>query len=212
MRRISLWLLVAFLLCLAPSWAATWRIGLNFRSTSGYVSDGADEVYVLGTDTTPTERKSANGNSVTFQWDSSPIALNRSTGVDVRLAGRHSTSNPDVRTLTVTLPAAGDYRVRIAAGDALSTGYWTATYLKDNGTTLITLSGSIGSGNFFDADGTQLTNAAWPGSNTLVDVTFASTVCQVVIGPGSATWVNTISHLYLEQVSVPGRRQQRIIQ
>ena len=210
MKRSGLWAPAAVgLLWPRLAQAASWRIGLNFRSTSGYVTDGADEVYVLATDTTPTERKSANGNSVTFQWDSAPTAANRSNTVDVRLAGHHRTNNPDVRTLTVTLPYTGPYKVRIAAGDAL-VNYWVAVYLKDNGTTLITLSGSIGN-NFFDADGTALSTANWPGSNTLVDVNFASTVCQVVIGPGSATWVNAIAHLYLEYAGGV-RRQRRIAQ
>jgi hypothetical protein len=98
--------------------AASMSYQLNFRSTSGYVTDGAGQTYVLATDTYPTTR-----GGVTFGWETpGPTGhANRSTSLDVRLAGigyRVNSSGGAAGIFRVALPATGTYNLRLAMGDA----------------------------------------------------------------------------------------------
>lgn len=192
-----------------------WTVGLNFRGTSGYVTDGADETYVLG-ETSPTTRKTGNGNEVTFNWDASPTiyAYNRNASIgDVRLAGinlKSNASNPLI--LNITLPSSGTYRVRMAIGDANEAQGTQYVKLMDNGSVLLTVSAaSVAMAHFIDASGVDRTAAAWPTDNAYVDVVFATTTCQLSIGPTSLIGdYSVLAHLYLEKISTASISRRRI--
>lgn len=195
---------------------AQWKVGLNFRATSGYVTDGADEVYVLG-ETVSTTRKTLNGNEITFQWDMVSTA-DRSTSYDVRLAGLNFQSNNGTqRTLTITLPAAGTYNIRLSMGDALANQANQWLRVLDNASTLFTIDkhgvAHTGAAYFWDAAGTDRSAAAWPGSNTSVQHAFATTTCKVVIGDTVSSYDSTtLTHFYLEQVVTMIRKRVMFVQ
>jgi hypothetical protein len=185
--------------------AASWRVGINFRASYAYVSDGADEVFADNA-TGSITKTTANGNSVTYQYSASLDTRNKDSGVDRRLAGQHWANNPNPITFTVTLPYTGTYNVRMAAG-GIEWGGPDYCYLKDNGTTKISIEKElVDSGHFVDATGTDYSTANWPGSNSAVAVTFASTTCQLVLA--TATKQGLIAHLYLEYVPPAGRRRK----
>jgi hypothetical protein len=154
-----------------------WEKGFNFRGTDTYVTDGANETYVLTSDVYPITR-----NSVTFGYGgtgySSQQHADRSASNDRRLAG---VAIPDSVTYTVyfqvDLPNTGAFLVRLALGDQNVTAS-TDEYcqLRDTSTTLATFDVTHAeNGGFFDTTGTEYTNATWPGSNTGVQYTYATT-------------------------------------
>lgn len=213
-KRSGLWVpaAVGLLLPRKTSAAASWRVGLNFRSTELWRTDGADETYVLANESSPTTRKTSNGNEVTFVWSSTydVRAANRSV-TEPRLGGAVYVDTPWVYTLIITLPTAGTYSVRMAVGH-VDGGVTPITYLKDNGSTLITVTGALSTTyRWLDATSTEYNEADWIKNNTAATVVFTTTVCQLVLGTGTP-WTGFISHLYLELVSAPGvNRKVRVV-
>lgn len=169
-------------------------IGINFRSTAGYVTDGANETY-CSADGYPTTRGGA-----TFGWSAVDGARDRTTIVDRRLAGVNFV-NTIGANFRLDLPATGSYDVHVAAGDASTSngGLWD---LRDDATAFVSLTGdSLGSGNFRDASNVTRTAAAWPGSEVLANRTFSSTIFKLYDRANSLT-NNVIAHIRL--VSVGG--------
>lgn len=169
--------------------------GFNFRATSGYVSDGADQTYVLA-DTYPTTR-----GGFTFGWTSAlgDGSRDRDSGIDVRLAGQNQVITPNApRTFRVDLSATGSYTICVANGDATSTQSDQRLEFYDDSTLLFSIvdagGSSIAGGNFNDASGVERTAAAWPGSQVCVTHTFATTIFNMVAGSGSSE-NGTIAHL-----------------
>jgi outer membrane protein assembly factor BamB len=170
--------------------------GFNFRKSQAYVTDGANETYVLG-DLYPTTR-----NGVTFGWGTNIANVNRDRVAtnDRRLAGvNQQTNNGTQVTFRVDLPAPGTYQIHLALGDA---GFGQANqYLQilDNTTVLMTIDKrGVGTAaqQFYDATGALLTNTTWPTSEKPTTLTFASTTLNVVIGsPTSVTNSSTLAHL-----------------
>jgi hypothetical protein len=208
--------LAILILLLCSTALAQWKVGHNFRSTSGYVTDGADEVYVLN-EAGPITRSTSNGNSTTFNWSNWDwvTMLNSNDTVDRRLAGYVQKNNNGYPvTMTITLPSTGQYIVRLAVGGYLYGTSNAYVQIRDNGNALITVDkGSQDAATYWDAAGTIRTAAAWPADNTSQTVTFTTTTCQMVIG----TWTNSggvtrISHLYLEKVAATARRKVVISQ
>jgi hypothetical protein len=181
----------------------TWDKGLNFRATSGYVTDGANETYVLDSDNYPVTR-----NAVTFGWTAS-IAGNsrdRDNTLDSRIAGVHFQTNDGTqKTFQVDLPAPGQYLIRLALGDTAHEAYLYCR-VSDGATPLLTLDETTGNNppftNFFDATGTGYDSATWPGSNTPVTLTFSGTTLNLIIGsPAAQANVSTIAHLFISQIT-----------
>lgn len=166
-----------------------WIKGFNFRQTAGYVTDNADETYVRTPsdgETYPTTR-----NGVTFGWDLATVeSRNRSTGVDVRLAGVNFDAVTTGAVFQVDLSQTGPHTIRAAFGEATYARTINMS-LQDNTTTFSTISGSPASGHFLDATGTDYAAASWPGSNTSINRTFTSSILRVLI---NAT-VSPIAHL-----------------
>jgi hypothetical protein len=178
-------------------------IGINFRASSGYVSDGANETYCLGqsTDAYPTVRGGA-----TFGWGASyDNGRDRDNAVDRRLAGVNYRANDGGQsTFTLDLPATGTYTVCLALGDATnSTGYNYAEVL-DNVTSKFVVDDTDGTAiaNYDDANGTNHTAAAWPGSQTCRSVTFASTTFNLKLGsPTVQSGSSLLAHISVSQAS-----------
>lgn len=174
--------------------------GINFRQTSGYVSDptGTDyEIYASSPGNYP--RTSAQGNTV--GWEStagdSGFTRNRNSSNDARLAGL---SNPNTGSyFRIDLPSTGSYNIRAAFGD----GSYSANVdfaFRDDSTSFATVSGSTGAANsFYDASGTVRTAAAWPGSNSSISRTFTSTIFRLYM-----TTKGPVAHLYVESASGGG--------
>jgi len=174
--------------------------GINFRATSGYVTDAASETYSLG------EAYPVTRGGLTFGFASSNTtnSRDRSTGVDPRLAGMSFKANNAGATLDfkLDLPSGpGTYTIRLALGD-MSSAQGIKAVIKDGvgGTVLATIQpGLVNAGEFADATGVTRTAAAWPGSNVSTNLVFAGSQLVVSLGgpsgapyDGSAT---TIAHL-----------------
>jgi hypothetical protein len=186
-----------FLILLLATNVFAWdSIGLNFRASSAYVTDGTGETYVLK-DEYPTTR-----GGVTFGYSDVPVSVSfvqsrdRSTSVDQRLAGMHQFSNNgDSWEFRVALDAAGTWEVCLALGDA---EYGRTNQLKiyDDTTLLDTINGSSSGGQFVDTDETTHYAASWPDDNTCVEYTFSSTTANFVLD-SSAGGDTGLAHIYL---------------
>lgn len=165
--------------------------GINFRATSGYATDGAGETYSLG-EAYPTTR-----GSQTFGWGSNRTgnsrdraATNAHTSGIVFIANGGSTD-----TFTVDLPSTGTYDVRLAIGDATN-GQAHKIVVKDDTTTLATITGSTSAGQWLDATGTVRTSyLLWESDNVALSLTFATTKLVLTVGDPSGSAATTISHV-----------------
>lgn len=172
---------------------------INFRATSGYVTDNAAETYCLG------EAYPVTRGGLTFGFASSmtSFARDRNAALDRRLAGVVFKSNSAGATtdFKLDLPSgAGTYDVRLALGDATS-AQGVKAVIKDGvgGTVLATITGFPQTAEFTDASGVIRTAANWPGANVLASLTFAtSQMCISLGGPSGAPYdgsATTIAHL-----------------
>lgn len=178
----------------------SWDKGFNFRSTSGFVTDGTNETYVIGDDYPVTR------NGVTFGWTAKGLfdKRDRDSGVDRRLAGLNFNTNDGTQsTFQIDLPAIGDYTIRLALGDQSNPQGYQYWKLLDNTTVLATIDDTNGTAGaaFDDATGVQRITADWPTLNVAITQTFATTTLKVVIGsPGAQADSTTIAHLFVSQV------------
>lgn len=169
-----------------------WTKGFNFRATSGYVTDGVNETYVISTDTYPTIR-----NGVTFgREDAFGFFLDRLNTNDRRLAGVMGDAT-DLKRFRVDLPGTGSVSIRLALGDP-SSAQSVRWVTKDNVTTLDTYIGTPPANSFIDASGVTRTAAAWPGSNVAVTRSFASQIFRLQTTGASGTSV--VAHITLEML------------
>jgi hypothetical protein len=182
-------------------------VGVNFRATSTFVADGANETYCLG-DAYPVTRGGA-----TFGWETGPSGgtRDRATFVDRRLAGiNFSPATGDV--FRVDLPAAGQYKVWMAMGDE-NAPQPTEFEILDGSTNLLTFTGNTGGPAVFrDATGALLPDTVWPTAEAPVTLTFATTILRLRVTNGAAG-NNAVAHLRVatapQQVS-RGKRQDPI--
>ncbi len=170
--------------------------GINFRDTSGFVTDGTNETYCLGAVDTayPTTRA-----GFTFGWvaTSGLDQRDRNSGVDRRLAGMNFSPTPG-DYFRLDLPSAGNYDIHLALGDD-SGGNPVEWKLQDTTTLLHTYTGTPGSGNFQDASGATLSAANWPGNEAaLANQTFATTQLRLVV---NGTGNNVVAHLRVVAVT-----------
>lgn len=172
-------------------------IGINFRATAGYVTDGANQTYCLGTsDTYPQPRGGATFGYTSVNGDAS---RDRSTGVDVRLAGQNQQPNDGTQSVwKLDLTTSGPKTICLALGDENSTQGYQYIQVLDDTTVLFTITDTDGTANdkFDDANGTEWSGSAWPGSNTCRTVTFATTTLVFKLGATSSqSGSSTIAHL-----------------
>jgi hypothetical protein len=176
----------------------------NFRATSGYVTDGLKEIYVLG------ETSSQTRKGRTFQWDvCGDCSRDRSTSVGSRFAGVNKRSNDGTQnTWTLTLPVAGWYNIHAALGDATNTASPTYAYFYDDSTlidSIVAVTASPTTANYYlDATGVTHANADWEANNTPILHEFVSTTFKLVIGsPTNTSGETRIAHLFIEKVDGP---------
>ena len=172
--------------------------GINFRATSGFVTDGAGDTYSLG-EASPVVR---GGFTFGFNSDITANTRDRASGGDPRLAGIAFFANSGAaQTFTLNLPfGPGTYNIRLALGDA-NAGQICYCEIKDGSTSLKTIGPTVTTaGVFLDANGTLQT--AWPVDNVAIQRTFAGSVMTLVLG-GSAggSAASAITHVSLEFVS-----------
>lgn len=184
----------------------TYDAKFNFRATSGYVTDGAGETYVLG------ETSSQTRDGHTFQWDvCGDCSRDRSTGVGSRFAGVNKRANDGTQNTwtLITLPETGYYEIRAALGDATNTASATYAYFYDDSTlidSIVAVTASPTTADYYlDATGVTLANAAWDAGNTALLHNFASTTFKLVIGsPTNTSGETRIAHLQITKVDAPG--------
>lgn len=201
------YLAVGLILFVPLSAFAQWTKGINFRASSGYVTDGANETYSLH------EAAEQTRNGVTFQWETTcggDQSRDRDAGTDRRLAGINYCQNTSQGVFRVTLPAAGTYKIRLAMGDATIGLFGDRQYLAiyDDTTLKTTAIDYVFDQNdsyFLDATATMRTEANWPSQNAQATVTFASTRAVFKIGHnnGATSGTSRIAHIELEQQSSP---------
>lgn len=171
--------------------------GINFRGSLAFVTDGATESaeYAGGSVTYP--RTTAQGVTVGTESNLFNNA-NRTTSFDPRLAGIYYTSSAGP-AFRIDLPSSGSYNVRIAAGDGIgpNRSEWD---LYDSTTLLANLTtGSTVAGHFKDAQNVDYAAASWPGSNSVRNFTFSSTICRL---KSAVTTGNTVlAHFYVESAA-----------
>lgn len=167
--------------------AQGFDVGINFRGTSTYVTDGTNETYCLA-DAYPTTRGGA-----TFGWNSSVSAADRNSGLDRRLAGiNFNGAGPD--TFRLDLPSTGSYTVYLSLGDAAASHADNQVIVKDNTTTLLTIGPHLtdGTNSFYDATDTAYDSTNWPTSQMGSSLSFSSTILILEMS-AAANW--TITHL-----------------
>lgn len=159
-------------------------IGINFRSTAGFVTDGLNETWA-NVGGYPITR-----GGFTFGWETAGLSdRDRNAGIDRRLAGLVFNGGAGGNNFRLDLPATGAYDIHAAFGDD-SAGHTVALVLRDGTTTFATLAGSPLTAHFLDASGVDRTTAAWPGAEVSISRTFASTIIRVTDnGAGSGIWI-----------------------
>lgn len=150
----------------------SFDVGINFRATAGFVTDGAGETYCIN-DSYPTTRGGA-----TFGWDTGISIRDRDAGADRRLAGLNR-GDAGGETFRLDLPAVGTYDVHVALGDA-SFSVGTGFDLKDGTTVFASVTGVTSGGGAFK-DGTNTERATWPTQEVAVTRTFTSTILRITV-------------------------------
>ena len=189
----------------------TWVKGLNCRATSGYVTDGTDDTYILDDGSGLGEQYPITRNGFTFGYDSSTgvQTRDRNSGNDPRLAGTHS-NTPDLATIRIDVPATGTYLARAAFGDAAYAAGDIYAEFQNGTTALATVDDSGGTSapqRFDDATGVELTNVTWPGSNATVSLTLTGTIFRLAYGKVSGSRSCAVNHVSLDQQAAASNAQ-----
>lgn len=185
-------------------------IGLNYRSTLGYVTDPAGTVFVSN-DVYPTQHRFAQDMILyegrTGTWGGSDDC---STSVDPRLAGDSFKSHTLTSTATITIdlhaPLGGTYSLRMALGSATHTNFPNVEVTDGvGGAVLFTISHVAGTvaEEFYDATDVKRTSAAdWVTNNaarTIVTTGNALVLNFKYLSP-LASGRNGIAHLQLTRI------------
>lgn len=196
-----------------------WTDGLGwaFRGSSGHVTDGARDQYVLhGTNSVYPQTSHASGETVTFGTTTNPNEGNgfsmrdRDGYADVRIAGvariQNDSGTMDTLAFRVDLPNAGRYAITLAMGSQdtdSARNYWR---ILDNTTQLDLIDNTAtlqSPGEYADAAGTIHTSGAnWVSNNVAVEYDFATTTFILEMGvPGAGTASQTLlSYLHIQEV------------
>lgn len=178
--------------------------GLNFRRTLAFTTDvSPEDPELLGTADYP--RVTAQGNTVGFESDApSRDFRDRQAGNDRRIVGDgFNDGDSENFNYRIDLPSAGVYSLRSASGDGNYTSS-TRVEILDDATSLglISQTNTTAANSFRDATDTEYTAANWPGSNTAVNKTFASTICRLKL-------TRAASHLAHFSIDGPAASGQR---
>jgi len=182
--------------------------GFNFRESNAFVTDGTNEIPDIG----QTYPRSVTIDSDTFNvgWDTDKTLAtgtdqvrDRDAAIDRRLAGIAFIGNSSgASKYRINLPEAGQYQVRIAAGDADSARTLHFRVL-DNTTQLVSYQAvETATDQWMDATGVVRTSAAdWVSNNAALTVTMSTTALIIEIGTvdGSGSNISALSHVSVVQ-------------
>jgi hypothetical protein len=178
--------------------------GIYFRGSDNQTDPSNYDAEIATTANYP--RTSAQGNSVGWE-DALSGAVDRDATTDVRLKGIAFSNNSTAARFRIDLPATGDYKVRVAAGDS-SFGQQCYVELYDTTTQKAILVDALTSaaGKWIDATGVERTSEAdWVSNNALSTAyTFASTILRFKIGFKFQGGNTTIAAAYVEAVGGGG--------
>jgi hypothetical protein len=180
--------------------------GVDFRNTSGYVSDPTNCTYELGASNTDYPTTTPQGNNI--GWETGFVAFNardRDNTLDPRLAGCNFT-NVAQATFRIDLPSSGSYTINLALGDDFS-GWSEKLQVFDGTTSLFTVSGTnsaVSGWGGFDANGNSYTSAtAWVSANPTAgggtggnSQSFSTTIARFQLGDGSN--IATLAHIFIK--------------
>jgi hypothetical protein len=179
--------------------------GIYFRATDNQ-SDPTDYDAETGS-TANYPRVSAQGNNV--GWEDAPGGrVDRNATTDVRLKGIAFQANGSgAKRYRIDLPATGDYKVRLAAGDS-SFAQQCYVELFDTTTLLATLVDALtgAAGRWIDATGVERTSEAdWVNNNALSPAyTFATTILRFQIAFKFQTGNTAVAAVYVESADAGG--------
>lgn len=169
--------------------------GIDFRGTSGYVSDPSGCTYNLG-EAYPVVR-----GGFTSGWSSvvNITAQDLDNTLDARIAGFNYFPGGTNSTFQIDLASSGS--VAVAMGARQNPIYDGTIVVKDNTTTLftVTASGSGTAGHIHDANDADFTLAAWPAGQTANTQTFSTTTLKALV-TGISSYC-TISHIRATQAA-----------
>lgn len=174
------------------------KFGINFRATSGYVTDGTDEYFGDGS-------ASQTINGFACGWSSDKTADDRdrtaSSPASPRAAGLvHCPNDGSPDTFRITGLPPGDYKIGIMVGDAVYSHTSGKIELKDGSTSLypITL-GSTAYNTSRDINN-GLHDHLYDFDTIVQTVTIVGGTLNVVCGDSSGDYTE-LQHLYIEQIS-----------
>lgn len=178
----------------------SFDIGINFRATVGYVTDGPNETYCLA-EAYPVTRL-VGGLMVTFGWEDTAGIDSRdrdNTAADRRLAGINFSTVAGTR-FRIDLPASGNVDIHCAAGDGYGGGGPANWQFKD-GTTLLGALTQVPNGvQFTDATDTIRDRSVWADDEAPLSVVTAGTTFRLVATDAS---VNRIASVRVVQSTSP---------
>lgn len=178
--------------------------GIDFRSTSAYVTDPTDHTYEIST-TANYPRTSAQGNTV--GWETITGTLNgrdRSTSVDARIAGLiFNSSTTGNMTYRIDLPSSGSYLIKGAAHDAITGVKDTKLEVSDTTTLLVTAwdQASMVFLEPVDITNVKMAASSWPSGQGSRTLTWSTTIARFKLTqPTSGGTQNFpfISNIYIE--------------
>jgi len=180
---------------------------MNFRSTVGYITDGANQYHLATGDEYPQTR-----GGLTCGWDEVAFAASislrdRDNVNDVRLAGAWEKANTHAvpNALRIDLPN-GFYDVSLAAGDHGSTVWDMRCYVADSGLPRISIDTTVdlAPDSYWDAEETEHTESTWvsTGADVKVRIEITTGIMRVILGgTGEGTGHSRIAHFRIEGVA-----------
>jgi len=175
-------------------------IGINFRNSAGFVTDGTNETYCLSTDSYPTSRGGG-----TFGWDTgAEDDRDRDSGVDRRFAGINFSNYNSSDIWRLDLDSAVQHTVHVAAGDTSFVSDAQYGQGRDNTTAFFTLDNvdSQATDTYRDTTDVARAEATWDADEVPAVRTFASTIFRYAIGKGSGVANNSkLAHIRVEDTS-----------
>jgi hypothetical protein len=165
--------------------------GIYFRASNDQVSPTNYDVEIATSVNYP--RVSAQGNNVGWSTAASGVSVaDRNATTDVRLKGIAFVTKTVGFDYRISLPSPGTYNIRAALGDS-SAGHDNRLQVFDNVTQIWDKdAGATPAGQWMDANGIIRTSEAnWVSNNTLVPLTFASSIA--IFRFGNSTGVSDIN-------------------
>ena len=178
--------------------------GFNCRATLGYVTDGANEIFVSDAFGAYPQSKTIDGDTFNCGWETAPAhSRDRNSGLDARLAGAVYTLSASgiSPVFRIDVPNAGDYGIQVAMGEASFAS--NAKYeVRDTTTALITLTETnIAQENYVDASLFERSSAAnWVSAQVEVTKTVATTIFRFVIQEPAANH-SALAHFAIKLIT-----------